>query len=345
MKHTSLDVPIIPCASQERQSEVIEELWKERFQFGKPFIKYAILLHSDNSWDVTIKMNHAAYDGTLLRIFDDHFAAIRRGTPIPNHGEFKDFANFIFQSDREESLRFWVETMKDKHYTWPKAESLKINAAVRETIPSSLESVACAQGVTVPILFQAAYQLCLCRATAQNDVSFDYLLSGRSVDMVDVGPQTINSTLANFLPVRAQIDPQSALGDYLEAVQDIFRGITEHDDVGLHEIFNAAGLSWATASNRCLFLYQPFEPAANSEGSESDQWLVMAKSKVRMCQPYALVVVVAKALNHRNRLTIMYDTDAFTEEGARQIASEIIALVNQIADLCGQNVFLQHFLH
>ncbi|KAE8373931.1 hypothetical protein BDV26DRAFT_54415 [Aspergillus bertholletiae] len=343
MKHAGLDVPIISCDSEEKQSEVVEEFWNERFQFGKPFIKYTILLHSDNSWDVAIKMNHAAYDGTLLRIFDDHFAAIRQGTAIPSHGEFKDFANFIFQSDKDDSLRFWAETMKDKHYTWPQADNPKITASVREIIPRNLEPVARAQGVTVPILFQAAYQLWLCRASGQNDISFDYLLSGRNVDMVDVDPQTINGTLANFLPVRAQIDPQSTLGDYLETVQDIFWGITEHGDVGLHEIFNAAGLSRITASNRCLFLYQPFEPAANSEESESDRWLVMAKSKVRMYQPYALVVEVAKALNNRNRLTVMYDTDVFKEEGAHQIASEIASLVDQIADLCGQNVSLQQF--
>ncbi|KAJ6059370.1 hypothetical protein N7444_003009 [Penicillium canescens] len=320
MKHAGLDVPIIPCDSEEKQSEFIEEFWNDRFQFGKPFVKYAILLHSDNSWDVAIKMNHAAYDGTLLRIFDDHFTAIRRGMPIPSHGEFKDFANFIFHSDKNESLRFWAETMKDKHYIWPQAESPKITAAIREIIPGTWN-------------------------LGQNDVSFDYLLSGRNVDMVDVDPQTINGTLANFLPVRAQIDPQSALGDYLETVQDIFWGITEHGDVGLHEIFNASGLSRTTASNRCLFLYQPFEPAANSEESESDRWLVMAKSKVRMYQPYALVVEVAKSLNNRNRLTVMYDTDVFNEEGAHRIASEIAALVDQIADLSGQNVSLQQFLH
>ncbi|CAG7924822.1 unnamed protein product [Penicillium olsonii] len=345
MKHTELNVPIIPCDSEEKQSHIIEEFWNDRFQFGKPFIKYAILLHSDDTWDVAIKMNHAAYDGTLLRTFDDHFAAIRRGAAIPNHGEFKDFANFIFQSDKEESLRFWAQTMQNKHYTWPQARNPKITAAVREVIPRNLEPVSRALGVTVPILFQAAYQLWLCRASGQKDVSFDYLLSGRNVDMVDVDPQTINGTLANFLPVRAEIDPQSALSDYLESVQDLFWSITEHGDVGLHEIFNAAGLSRATASNHCLFLYQPFEPAANSEESESDRWLVMAKSKVRMYQPYALVVEVAKALNNQNRLTVMYDTDVFSEEGAHQIAAEITNLVDRIADLCGQNVSLEQFIH
>jgi hypothetical protein len=71
----------------------------------------------------------------------------------------------------------------------------------------------------------------------------------------------------------------------------------------------------------------------------------MAKSKVRMYQPYALVVEVAKALDSRNRLTIMYDTDVFSQDDAHKVASEIAALVDQIADLCGQNVSLQQFLH
>lgn len=344
MKHKALHVPVIPCETEEQRSGIVEDFWNERFHFGKPFIKYAIIVHPDNSWDVAIKMNHAAYDGTLLRIFDDHVAAIRRGTPVPNHGEFRDFANFIFRSDKQESLRFWADMMKDKHYTWPQAESPKINASVQEMIPRNLEPVARAQGITVPILFQAAYQLWLCRASGQNDVSFDYLLSGRNVDMVDVDPQTINGTLANFLPVRAKIDPQSALSTYLEAVQDIFWGITEHGDVGLHDIHRAARLSRTTASNRSLFLYQPFEPAANNEEAESNRWLVMAKSQVRMYQPYALVVEVAKAFNSKNRLTVMYDMNIFNQEIAQKIASEITALVDQMADFCKQNVSLQQFL-
>jgi hypothetical protein len=89
----------------------VEAFWEDKFVFGNPFIKYAILEHSDGQWETVIKMNHAAYDGTLLRIFDEHFASILKGTPIPPHGQFKNFATHIFRSDRESTLRFWKETM------------------------------------------------------------------------------------------------------------------------------------------------------------------------------------------------------------------------------------------
>jgi non-ribosomal peptide synthetase component F len=200
-------------------------------------------------------------------------------------------------------------------------------------VTRNLETVARAHGVTVPILFQAAYQIWLAKASGQADISFDYLLSGRNVDMMDVDPQTINGTLANFLPVRCNIDFHQSLKAYLEATQDMFWAITENGNVGLNEIYDAANLSRDTARNNCLFLYQPFQPSANSAEELATRWLVMAQSKVRMFQPYALVVEVSKAPNNEHRLTVMYDSGVFEQDAVQQIATEIIHLTNSLADL------------
>ncbi|KAL5358058.1 hypothetical protein BJX96DRAFT_173097 [Aspergillus floccosus] len=344
LRSSTLDVQVIPCASDEERTTIVEAFWEERFAFGKPFVKYAILQHLDNTWELIIKMNHAAYDGTLLRIFDDHFGAIVQGKPVPVHGEFKDFASHIHRSIKDQSLQFWRQSLQGKTYTWPEAQNPKVTASIRHMVPRNLESVARAQGVTVSILFQAAYQLWLTRASNSSDISFDYLLSGRNVDLGGVDPQTINGTLANFLPVRSTISPQERLRDYLAATQDMFWAITEHGNVGLQEIFAAAGLSPRTAKNHCLFLYQPFEPSANGANEDATRWLVMAKSQVRMYQPYALVVEVAKALNHEHRLTVMYDADVFTSADAEGIAKEIARLTELLASCSSDETCLGDLL-
>ena len=331
LRSSKLDLRIIQCANDEERSTIVEAFWDERFVFGEHFVKYAILLHPDDTWELIIKMNHAAYDGTLLRIFDDHFAAIVQGKPIPAHGEFRDFAYHAHRSDKEQSLRFWKEKLHGKTYTWPDVENPKVTTSLRHMVPRNLEPVARAQGVTVSIIFQAAYQLWLARASNRSDICFDYLLSGRNVDFADVDPQTINGTLANFLPVRCTISPQQPLREYLAATQDMFWAITEHGNVGLQEIFAAADLSFQTAKNNCLFLYQPFEPSANGANEDTTRWLVMAKSKVRMYQPYALVVEVSKALNNGHRLTVMYDENTFTSADAEGIANEISRLTDLLA--------------
>jgi hypothetical protein len=343
LRSSTLDVQVISCTDDGERSTIVEAFWEERFAFGKPFVKYAVLLHPDSTWELIIKMNHAAYDGTLLRIFDDHFGAIVQGKPVPAHGEFKDFASHIHRSIKDQSLQFWRQSLQGKTYTWPETQNPKVTASVRHMVPRNLESVARAQGVTVSILFQAAYQLWLARASNRSDISFDYLLSGRNVDLGGVDPQTINGTLANFLPVRCTISPEERLREYLAATQDMFWAITENGNVGLQEIFAAAGLS-RTAKNHCLFLYQPFEPSANGANEDATRWLVMAKSQVRMYQPYALVVEVAKALNHEHRLTVMYDADVFTSADAEGIAKEIARLTDLLASCSSDETCLGDLL-
>jgi hypothetical protein len=125
MKHKGLNVPVIPCDSEEKQAEIIEDFWSERFEFGKPFIKYAVLLHPDNSWDMAIKMNHAVYHGTLLRIFDDHWPLSVKERRFLATANSETLSISSFSVTSKNRYTFWAETMKDKHYTWPKAESPK----------------------------------------------------------------------------------------------------------------------------------------------------------------------------------------------------------------------------
>ncbi|KXH68763.1 hypothetical protein CSAL01_02038 [Colletotrichum salicis] len=79
---------------------------KARFEFGRPFIKYAVIAHNDASWDLIIKMDHAVYDGTLLRVFDDHFGAVLRGESVPRPVEFRDFSQHVFAEDKTSSLSY-----------------------------------------------------------------------------------------------------------------------------------------------------------------------------------------------------------------------------------------------
>ncbi|KAJ5084968.1 hypothetical protein N7532_009739 [Penicillium argentinense] len=316
------------CEDEEQRALFIEAFWDEQFVFGTPFIKFAVLTYLDGACDVVIKMNHAVYDGTLLRILDDHFAAICQGLPAPAHGQFRDFALNVYRSDRNSSRAFWHKTLAGKDNRFPECENPRIDASIRRIFATDLEPMAHAAGVTIPVIFQAAYQVWLSRATARSDVGFDYLLSGRNVDMGPVDPQTVNGTLANFLPVQCSVDSTTSMVQYLQDTQDLFWAITEHGNMGLDEIYEVAGVSRVTSGNGSLFLFQPFEP---SDNADELRWLVMAKSQVRMFQPYGLVVEVAKAGQLQHRLTVMYDQGHFTEVEASGIADALITIVEEMA--------------
>ncbi|KAB5560112.1 hypothetical protein GE09DRAFT_1030878 [Coniochaeta sp. 2T2.1] len=330
-----LDVVKFPCRDQADATVVAERIWTERFAFPSPFIRYAILTYPSGEWDVLIKMDHAVYDGTLFRIFDAHFAAIIAGKPIPPHTSFKDFAFWAHnQAPKSAALSHWTVTLKDKQPDTLLARNAnpKITAFVKEPFPQpNIEEAASALGVTSSILFQAAFELWLSRFLGTRDVNFDYLISGRNVSSLP-DPQSINGTLATFVPVRRRhLDPAQPLDKFLSTVQDAFWDMTEHAVVGLDEIYAACGLERRRYGNSVLFLSQPFEPEDGATKADK-RWMVMAKSKVRMFQPYALVVEVAKAVGGKHVLKVMYDEGMFGREFALGVVTEVGDIVRKMVE-------------
>ncbi|KAJ3943183.1 uncharacterized protein N0V96_007418 [Colletotrichum fioriniae] len=345
---SELNVTKIALNSESESSSFIEEFWQARFEFGRPFIKYAAIIRSDSSWDLVIKMDHAVYDGTLLRVFDEHFGAILRGESVPPPVEFRDFSQHVFAEDKTASLGYWKAKMDglgplDQQLhgrDLAAAPSPKVTASLRrEIVTTDIDQAASRLGITPSVIFQGAISLWLAAATEATDICFDYLLSGRNVALPD--PQSINGTLANFLPFRTPVVPKELVHDFLAKLQDDFWDVTENGLVGLDDIYSIAGLSRETHGNRILFLSQPFEPAAKDDPNGRYRWLVMAKSKVLMYQPYALVVEVSKSLGDRHILKVMYDDTILDLVVAESIADCIVALVEVLTDANTANLALE----
>jgi hypothetical protein len=326
LRSHQLDVVSLTCETEEDSKSILEAFIAEPFSFGRPFVRYAILTYRDGSFDVAIKMDHAVYDGTLLRLFDDHFAAIQTNVTIPAHTPFREYARHVYSSNKTTSLEYWKQTLIDIPSPYlSSVDSPRTTAVHRGIIPTNVEALTQSCGATPSTIFQTAYQLWLAQTTSKLDVSFDYLLSGRNIAF-SADPMCINGTLANFLPLRSPSVPDSAsLGSYLEATQDAFWAATDHGNVGLTSIYKYSGVDRKTFGNRTLFLFQPFEPTA---GDDELRWLVMAKSRVHMIQPYALVVEVAKAKESgQHRLAIYYDEAVFRRKDIENISIEINRLV------------------
>lgn len=340
LRSSQLNLTRVALESEEETSDFIEDFWQTRFEFGRSFIKYAIITHADSSWDLVIKMDHAVYDGTLFRVFDDHFGAILRGETVPPPPvPFRDFTQHVFQEDKTASLDFWRSKMAglgplDQHLHGRDLAALaspKITSSLRREIDTAnIDQAASRLGVTPSVIFQGAFTLWLAAATGTADVRFDYLLSGRNVALPD--PQSINGTLANFLPFRTPVRPEQTVRGLLADLQDDFWAVTENGLVGLDDVYRASGLSRGEHGNRVLFLSQPFEPAARDDPNGRYRWLVMAKSRVRMYQPYALVVEVSKSLGDRHVLKVMYDGAVFDAAAAERIADDITALIGVLSD-------------
>ncbi|KAF5704517.1 non-ribosomal peptide synthetase [Fusarium globosum] len=328
-------ITTLPMDSEDGMSDFLEAFWRTRFEFGRPFIRYAIITHGDSSWDLVIKMDHAVYDGTLLRVFDQHFENILQGKPLPPRVEFRDFAQHAFEQDKTKALEYWKDkfTHAGQSSQVLKGQDLgglsepRVTASFKMKMDTrGIDQVARNYGVTPSIIFQAAFTLWLARATQSDHVRYDYLLSGRNVALPD--PQSINGTLANFLPIWTGMDSTEKVADLLTRLQEDFWAVTENGLVGLDDIYQKLDVSRTTHGNKVLFLSQPFDPVPLDDATTRNRWLIMAKSKVRMYQPYALVVEVSKSFGDSSILKVMYDEKVFDHGMAEGFASEITELVS-----------------
>ena len=324
LKKPVVDVSHHKWTDKEHRSRIIESEWRKRFSFGEPWIRYIIMTSPSGSKEVVIKMDHAAYDGTLLRIFDAQFAAIQHGEPLPAYEDFKNFALHMWREDQSDSIKFWSKLMAGKSFVYPAADEPKITAMISRATNIGVDAFATRCSVTPSIVFQTAFQLWLMRTTGLRDIGFDYLLSGRNVELPN--PQLINGNLANFLPFRSCLpesdDQQSpSLSEYLSETQQLFWEVTENGNANIDAIYDAAKISRKEFGNRALFLFQPFEPAASAPAKDEMRWVVMKGSEVRMYQPYALVVEISKTLSG-HLLKVMYDDEVFSKADAENIATE-----------------------
>lgn len=334
-------VEIYENVSDEKKNQIIKTLDHHHcFVFGRPFIRYAILHLSTGETEIVTRLDHGLYDETLLRIFAEHFEAYQDNVPLERFTAFKDFAFHIWQMDKSRTLSFWKQPEKRPiAFEFPSRSTTepRINSVHVHTINLEFDAFAKATGATVSIIFQSIFQsifqLWLALRSNHRDVAFDYLYTGRNIDLPD--PQPINGTCANFLPMRSKVEPSMPVSEFLRQTQDEFWQHTEHSTVGMDEIHEACGTTREGFSNKTLFLFQPFEPAT-ATGKQYQKWVVMAKSEVTMPQPYTVVFKIVKTADvNEYKLKFAFDKRIYEKEQVQhetKVIEKMLAKVMEDAE-------------
>ncbi|KAK3307740.1 uncharacterized protein B0T15DRAFT_572053 [Chaetomium strumarium] len=340
LKEPVVDLAVIDChhADAEAKNRLIAAHWEQRFAIGRPFVRYLVLRYADGAMDLVTKLDHAMYDGTLLRIFDDQFSALRDGRPFPvSPTPFKAFVEHTNQPHlRAPMLAFWKSTLAGNRFSFPAhIADPKVSAVAVARTSLPVNAFAQSAGVTASIVFQAAYTLLLARlSNSPDDVTYDYLLTGRNVDLDE--PQLIPGTCANFLPFRARIAANNSsitrttIQTLLRDTQAGFWAMTENGSVSLGDIYHDDDRRVAHAA-KTLFLFQPFEPAPAEQ--DHMRWIVMAMSKVTMYVNYAIMFEVFKDVDGGHKLKMGYDTRLFgTKEEAEGLLQSYLGIVRAIVE-------------
>lgn len=324
LKKPILDFTIATYKNETEKRELVANIRDGFFQLGKPFIKYVLLSSVvDGTRSLCIKVDHASYDGTLLRILDDQFTAITKGLPIDKPSEFKTFIDWNQRVDKTSVLSFWTSLLSNLAPSRPLMRRPEVSATIFGVVDSEVYQAASRSGVTPSIVFQAAYTLLLGHLNASEDVLYDNLLTGRNAEVDN--PQLINGTCANFLPFRLGIDGEMSVNEFLQNTQSVFWSTTEHGVVGLGDIFNALDRDRDTYSAKTLFCYQPFNVPSGERNPM--RWVVLADSKVFMTVNYAIMFEVSKA-RIGYRLKMQFDETVFSKSSAEHVLTEYTSILS-----------------
>ncbi|EDN03978.1 predicted protein [Histoplasma mississippiense (nom. inval.)] len=328
LKEAVLDLETICYDTLEERERIIDALWDGRFQVGKPFIQYRILRSTmDGTLDLYIKMDHAMYDGTLLRIFDDQFIAMAKNEEPPKPTEFTELIKYHSTSNTGKMLQFWVNLLDGNKFDYP-TQSLepKVGGMVFRSFGTEVNDFAHGTGITVPIVFQTAWGLLLSYLSNSLDVTYDNLLTGRNVNLDN--PQLINGNCANFLPFRTRFQDTKTLRTLLHDTQVLFWETTENGMVGLADIYKALGVDRSRRSAKTMFCFQPFDPPPKTLDAHM-RWIVMGVSQNRMFFNYALMCEVFKSPTGY-KTKFQYDPKVIDESAAERAADTFISIFDFI---------------
>ncbi|KAL8883751.1 MAG: hypothetical protein Q9215_008043 [Flavoplaca cf. flavocitrina] len=84
LKSPEINISFHNCPMPEARESVIENVWRTPFPAGKPLIQYAVLDLADGKRDVLVMLDHALYDGTLLRSLTSNSLPLNMGPSIPS---------------------------------------------------------------------------------------------------------------------------------------------------------------------------------------------------------------------------------------------------------------------
>ncbi|GIZ97802.1 hypothetical protein TTY48_24140 [Tsukamurella sp. TY48] len=198
----------------------------------------------------------------------------------------------------------------------------RILVELDEDLTRSLGELARTRGVTLTSVLHTAWGLLLGRLTGRRDVVFGCPVSGRPVEVPDVGSMV--GQLGETIAIRVRATPEQPVGDLLADVHRRALALSDHHHLGLVEITRTAGVgdlfdTMVVTENFPLSdrSVHPVEPGLDLTGVD-----------ITDATHYPLTVVVLPG--ERLTLGLAYRPDALAEETVRAYGRWLTEVLREI---------------
>jgi len=228
----------IDTAEQPARLEAFLEAERARgFEVSKaPLLRLALIRLAEDRYHFVWSYHHALLDGwsvaLLTREVADLYRAFCRGEDarLAPPRPFSDYILWLRRQDERAAEEYWRESLRGFNATTPLGVGASAPAPpgaddgrgrrrlrLGADLTAALNTLARRHQLTMNTLVQGAWALLLGRYSGERDVVFGNVVSGRPAEFAD--DATMVGLFINTLPVRARVEPDATLLDWLKGLQ------------------------------------------------------------------------------------------------------------------------------
>ncbi|MEE3063103.1 MAG: amino acid adenylation domain-containing protein [Actinomycetota bacterium] len=300
----------------------------------KPAFRAALLRTAQDQYRFVLTNHHIVLDGWSKPLLLQEIFAGYYGARLPAAVSYRKFVTWLADQDRTAARAAWREVFDGFDTPTLVGPSQRMGLGQRgvEEFQVSAETTAALGELarscrtTVSTVLQAAWAQLLMRMTGQPDVAFGTAVSGRPTDLP--GAESIVGLMINTVPIRANINSASTIGDLLDQLQSSYTETLEHQYLGLNEIHRITGHDQLFDT---MFVYEnyPIDTAALS----GVQDLTITKFTNREYNHYPLSVQAVPG--HELGLRVEYDTDVFDKASIETLVERLRRVLVAMTDDSG----------
>ena len=227
--------------SAEEQAARLEAFLKadrrRGFELSKaPLLRLALIRMGEQEYQVVWSYHHLLVDGWSAPLIRGDFLAaydaLRSGRSVSLKARppYRQYINWLQQQDLSGAEAFWRQALKGFTTPTPIYAEPPDPAArgqgddyaaqqivLAEAATEGLQALARQSRLTLNTLVLGAWALLLSRYSGQEDVVYGATVSGRPPELP--GSESMIGVFINTLPMRVRVDPQAALGPWLQQLQ------------------------------------------------------------------------------------------------------------------------------
>ncbi|CAH0045950.1 unnamed protein product [Clonostachys solani] len=332
--HTTFDRPLQVVTRTPMEWEQYDSIDKavsaaasEDMTPGKPLLRLK-LVHNGHTTHLMVIIHHAICDGwsytqMLSDVEQAYYDVVT--PPIP----FKQFVKYVESLDEKKVYEFWrTELDSFDGYIFPNPPS-----EIRRGKPSSKKTLIRSTNVEIPkgskatvaTVLKLAWALTQSQYSGSHDVVFGYVVSGRSVPVMNIGK--IAGPTFSSIPLRVKLDRDAKVVDALQDLQTHSARCLPFEQVRLSRISALSPGAAAACKFQTLLIVQPWQAdqASSIFGSSPDQ-----SYSEEIVDDYMLVVEVKLGKSAAVDIEFQYDVEAMTTEFAHAVIDQFLHSVSEV---------------